>query len=440
MGFSPAKLKGVAQVVGQMTDAQLRSLEAALIGAAQAGDTEMLDVLDAVGAEATDRAAAALALSPVAPLLGHPEGFPARTARAFWADVRALDADARREAVAAVLRLRGDDPIPAVFDEVCLRAAARVERGEGELGALLQADPGGYALALRLVPIVRRALAHLGRWSERLDAESAAGVRLAFKDAAILDSDSAPMLLRIMAAHLPDKTRVLRLIGSVADNVSDRFLAGSELAAFGEEMLDEMERRIAAARVVDFASGVDAGRRAAEELAAAMHVAGEFEIYVDLSKDGPWGPRIAAAKRAAASISEARLRELDGALNAALPLQAARFASRFVKGVPRLTRDPEPRALAKAAALAAFLTECRVTANAAGFSSLRSKVAEAVQERLSHYVEDLLDALHEDSQTPRAAEFLAHAADMVALIDGAPAGDIVRRRLSAAVSGEAHAA
>lgn len=440
MSVSEAKLQNVAAVVGRMSDQQLRTLEAALIAAAQAGDGDMLNVLDAVGAEATERAAAGLALAPLRPLFGRPDGLPADAARLFWADVGELERDGRREAVAAVLRLRSDDPVPFLFDDLCTRAADRAAAGEGRL-AQACGDGASLARTLKLAPVARRLLAQLSTAGDRLDADAAAAVRLAFKDAAALDADAAPTLLHILAAHQPEDVRVLRLIAAMSDNVSDQFLASSELAPIGESLLAGMEAAIAASRAANLDRGAEAGREAAEALTRAMRTASEFELYVHITKDGPWGPRIAQARRAAAASAEARLREIDSALAAALPLQAARFASRFVKGVPRLNREPDPRALSRAAALAAFLADSRSAANAAGFASLRNRVQEAVVERIAHYVEDLLDVLHDDPHVARAAEFLAHAAELIAIMDGPAAADIVRRRLSAAMqqAGEAAA-
>lgn len=442
VSVSAAKLQSVTALVGRMSDRQLKMLEAALIGAAQAGDGGMLNVLDAVGTETTERAAAALALAPLAPLLERAaEQFGPDVSRRFWADVSEFRPEARQQAMAAVLRLRSEDPVPVLFDDLCVEAAARTREGRGRLAAC--ADAGELARFLSLAPIARRLLAQLSTTGERLDAEASAAVRLAFKDAAATDADAAPALLRILSAHQSEPVRALRLISAMSDNMTDQFLAGSELAGVGEALLADMEARVAQSRAVDLADGAQAGRTAAAALASAMHTAAEFELYVRITKDGPWGPRIAQAQRAAAASAEARLRELDSALGAALPLQAARFASRFVKGVPRLNKEPDPRALNRACALAAFLADSRAAANAAGFASLRTKVQDAFEERLAHYVEDLLDILHEDPHADRAAEFLTHAAELVELVEGPSAADIVRRRLSAAThsrSAEASAA
>ncbi|MBV9510728.1 MAG: hypothetical protein JO303_10650, partial [Caulobacteraceae bacterium] len=164
---------------------------------------------------------------------------------------------------------------------------------------------------------------------------------------------------------------------------------------------------------------------------AALAIA-EFETSVDLNKDGPWGRRLVKQRQTMASLAETRYNQIDKALDAATPLQAIRFG-KGVRGFPRIDADPEPRFLLRAEGLMGFFDHSRAYASQCGFGSARAKVAEKIEARLDQYVEDLLDMLRaeEVSDLDRVRAYLDVAAELIAVVRGAKAAQIIRRRAAA---------
>ena len=104
-----------------------------------------------------------------------------------------------------------------------------------------------------------------------------------------------------------------------------------------------------------------------------------------------------------------------------------------MRGVPKLTEDPQARLVNRAHGALAFLQQTHTSAAAGGYSALRNKIVEKVAERLDHYVEDLLEVLRDpnNSERTRARTFLDIAADCLAYVRDEKAAQIVRRRAAA---------
>lgn len=433
------KMRGVAGLLQTLSDQQVAHLAAGLTAAAQGGAGELLPVLDLVIAEAAARRACALALAPLTPQFRpagtalSSAGFPSNTPRLFWNDLCSATPDATQKACAEILRLRGDDPVPSLFDELCQCASDRLVQQQG-----LLADAAGeltleLARALRLTPMLRSALTQLQGWLTRPNPAQTAAARLAFADAAAAVDNGGPLFISLLAAHLDEPWQVLRLIAVMADRPSDKFLAVSELAPFGEALLTEIDQRVQVVHRFDADGGRDSGLSGGEQVTAAATIIAEFELQLQLHRDGPWGCRIGRSKRALASAVEARLRELGPAADMAFPLQPARIAKRLVKGVPRLTDDPNAGALVRVETLGAFLSATHVTAAVGGFGVVRAEVLEALEERMAHYVEDLLEIVHQEGEdAERARAYLDAAAGLVGLIEGERSAEVVRRRAAAA--------
>jgi hypothetical protein len=177
------------------------------------------------------------------------------------------------------------------------------------------------------------------------------------------------------------------------------------------------------------------GRQAGAEAGRAVHVAtmqiAAFEEAIELTRSGPWATRLMTQKRQLAAAVEKRLKFVEDAIAAALPLQAGR--RKGPRGHPRLSHDPDPAALARAETLAAFTPEVRSAAAVAGFGAVRAQAAEAAEARLDQYVEDLLEVIHMQApEAGRARLFLDAAAELLGLLSGVKAAQLVRRRAAAA--------
>jgi len=232
---------------------------------------------------------------------------------------------------------------------------------------------------------------------------------------------------------LPEPWRILRILAAVVAKANDHYLASSELERFGEHILRDIARRLAAVRAFNPDDGREAGAEAAEHLHVAAQELAEFEMALRLSRDGPWSRRVAKEKRTLAELAEARLAKVEKAVDQALPLQMVRFG-RGRKGAPRLTTDPDPRLVRRAQGLMGFFERSQTSASSSGFGAARAKVGKTLETRLDQYVEDLLEAMQGDGAADlnRIQAYLGLAADFIGDVRGDRAAQVIRRRAVAA--------
>ncbi len=153
---------------------------------------------------------------------------------------------------------------PEVFNDLC-KVAAKGLRAQAEpvfqaLDAVCDIDE--LASCLELSHIVRTALPRLSEWVSKMSEERASAARLAYKDACAIRPDAGPLLFEMLAAHLPDDWRILRVISAVMDRPGDKFWASSEVSVFGERVLADIEKNIAFIETFDPAKGEAEGRKA----------------------------------------------------------------------------------------------------------------------------------------------------------------------------------
>jgi hypothetical protein len=237
----------------------------------------------------------------------------------------------------------------------------------------------------------------------------------------------------ILLGQMSDAWEVLRIVSALMDRPSDDYLAGSELAHIGERLLDEVDQRLHDLGEFDPQAGPAAGAAAAENARVAVMILAEFDHTLDVKREGLWGGRIVKQKKRLAQIAEFRIGKVDEAVDQALPLKPVRLAGRLTRGVPKLQADPDDKAVTKARGFLAFLDGARVSAAVGGYSALRSKVVEKLEERLDQYAEDLIEELRNaDSDLhDRARLYLDLCADFVGYVRDQKAAQIVRRRAAA---------
>jgi hypothetical protein len=440
--LSQARVVAVRRLIEQVPDSAIRTLETALAQGAR-GDRSLVLVQDMVGAELMERRCRAVVFSPLTPLCGPPRDalerlvFPRSSLALTWRALKAAAPEETSRALSTFATLRGDEEAPESFNDLCRRAAAGVRAGEEAFGPLIAlfkdaATAKQFADSLALVPLARRALARLPTWVRTLNNDHAAAIRLAFRDAAGISDDSGPPFMEILFSHMEHPHEILRLISLVMDRPGDRYLAASELASFGDRLLGDLDRRIEEVRRFDSSRGLEGGVAQAGSVQAATAVIHEFEQWLDIKREGPWGTRLTAHKRALALAVEGRLRECEAAVNVALPIQPGRNKSS--RGAPRLTADPDPAAVMKAQALLGFLCESRNSANYGGFGAVRAKVVEALDPRIDQYAEELLDQLHhgDSALVERIRAYLEISAEFIGLVRDPKAAEIVRRRTAVA--------
>lgn len=424
MALTEAKIDLVAKIFAAAPSAAVDRLES-LLGMAQVADPSLEPVYTLAAKEADVRRTLAAVFSPLLPMLG-PASPPKRALlsmrqlRQSWKTLSAEDPGvAECAAFAARLYRPGDHP-PHDFDLACSRAAALTKDHE-------------LARLLRLTPVLRALQPRLSGWVRAVNGETIAAIRLAFNDATETDQDAGPLFWEAVMAMLDEPWRVLRLISAATDRPSDRYLAASELACIGERILSDVDDRLAKLKRFDPSGGADAGVEAAASLLVVVQEMEEFERWISLKKDGPWGERIAAYKAALADMMEARLRETEPALAAALPTQS-RGSPANARPSPKLALAPQRAHIVRADAYLALLEHGRAAANTGGFAAARAKTLEALEKRLDQYCEDLLDLLHrkEVDDLERVRAYLDVAAEFYLQIRGPEAAQIVRRRAAAA--------
>jgi hypothetical protein len=443
-GLSQRQASIITALFAAAGDSAVLQIEQALSEEADQGGP-LGEVCTLISKEARERRLRAAVLGPVIPLckpssLGD-RRFPTEVMPLLWRALRQAHPDLIDEAEQACFGISDNEEHGfELYDNLCALAAEGLRSADAPFAATIAAlygagDDGVSAFidCLDLVPLARRAIMRLPEWLGRMSSERAAAARLAYKDAVSMSDDAGPRLIAMLLAHLPEPWLILRILAAVVTRANDRYLAGSELCRFGDYVLDDIDRQVAALRAFDPDLGREAGAQAAKHLHVAAQEVTEFTTTLELSKDGPWGVRVAKAKQALAELGEARLGQIEKAVDQALPLQMIKFG-KGVRGAPRLSADLDARLLRRAEGLMGFFDHARASAATCGFGSTRAKVGEAMEARLDQYIEDLLEALRSDevADVERIQAYLDAAADLIGDIRGEKAAQIVRRRAAAA--------
>jgi len=445
--LSESQLATVRALLTSAPDSAVRDLESTLAEGSERHDTlRMIHAM--VAAEALDRRARNAVFRPIAPLCAHKPArlggmaFPPGALAGVW---RGLKIDGGRHVELALIGADPrcvEPPTAEVYDELCAEAAcglrARANAGYAAAAAALEkTSPEGleaFAAYLDLAPVARSALDRMHDWLGRLNDERIASARIAFRDAVAVAEDAGPRLFEILYAHLEEPWAVLRLVSAVMQRPDDRFVASSELAVFGERLLDDIDSQLKQVGAFDSDRGVVAGESAGSAVRRASLEIQEFDESMDLSPEGPWGARLTRQRKALVQAVEGRLKAVESEVAAALPLQSSGARRRGLRGQPRLTSDPDRRQVQRALAFLAFLKEVRGSGERLGFGALWTRTTEQVQSRLDTYVEDLLDKLRagEGDDADRVRTFLDVAAELTGVFGDDRAAQIVRRRVAAA--------
>jgi hypothetical protein len=443
-GLTESQTSIIRRLFGAAPDAAIRTLEQALAGEAVRGGA-MAAVHELAACEAADRRIRAAVFGPLVPLckptVGRPVRFAGGTLALLWPALRAHAPDLVR-AVETANPLSDEEKAARddTCDQLCAIAAGALRTGESEFACVIDLLNGAgegqaelFASYLDLTPVARPALERLPEWVGRSSDERAAAARLAYKDAVDVADDTGPQYFEILFAHLPEPWQILRVLSAVMHHPGDRYVAVSELARFGEYILEDIDRRLVAFKAFDPNDGAAAGAAAAETIQIASTEIAEFETSIELSRDGPWGQRVGKQKQMLAESAESRLGQIEKAMDIALPLQMVRVG-KGRRGLPNLADDLEPAALRKTEGLLGFFDHSRSAASQSGYGAARAKVAEKLEARLDQYVEDLLEMLRAEAAPPaeRVHAYLEVCAAFMEAVRGEKAGQIVRRRAAAA--------
>lgn len=438
------------QIVRTLLEAAPDKVVAALATALAeiTGDSALAAVRRLVEAEHRDRRLRNLVLLPIVPLcVGDGRDptrlvFPARVLGQLWRGLKAIAPGPVEEASFCLVDYQPLESSPEPFDRLVRRAAQALRARQTPEFRLVaetceEAQPGGadsLIACLALGDIVRRATDCLPEWTGQITDEITFAARIAYRDANAVAPDAGPRFFEMLGAQLPHPWMVLRVISAVMERPTERYLAESELAGFGERIMSDIDDELKAIARIDVDGGAAAAKAAAQLVELVTLQVTEMETCIDLSREHGWGHRIVHQKKKLATVVEGRLREADKYANLALPTGPAKLR-RIRRSIPRLTLPPDERAVGRAITLLTFAREIRTSANYGGFAAARGRMIEKVGALLDHYVEELVDLMKtgdvEDEH--RASAFMLVAAEFSRLLRGDKAADLVRRRAAAAL-------
>jgi hypothetical protein len=442
--LSERKIEIVRALVQAAPDKVVGGLQAAL--AETGASSALAGVRRLVDAEADGRRLRNAVLQPLAPMC-RGDGraadaltFPYRVLPLIWRGLQETDPGNVKAAEQAYLIWSPPEPPPEVFDALLQRAIAGLkDRSSPEFAEAAQladaARPRGAELLIacaQMGPVVRSATLRLTEWLTRFDEASAAAARLAYKDAVTVCEDGGPQFFEMLAAQMAQPWMVMRIICEVMDKPTERYLADSEMAFFGERVMAEIDAALKAIAKIELDGGPAAGIAAAKLAELVTHQTHELETCVDLSKAHGWGQRIAKQRLALASTVEGRLKDAERQTKEALPTQPSKVA-RVRRLIPRLSHPPDMRQVGRAITLLTFAQEVRSSANYGGFASARGKLVETLSGHIDNYVEEVLDLIKTgDAESEEAAyAFLEVCAQLNGLVQGEKSAALIRRRAHA---------
>jgi hypothetical protein len=435
------KLQIIRMLVETAPDSALRSLEMALSGVGATGG--LAQVRGLVEGETSERFVRNNVLSPLVPLCavrGRGQvSFSPRVLPLLWKALKVTAPSRVEEATAKCNPWDLEQGAPEVFDELCKLASLGLRDPEQAAFDAVRGlgDWEELAHCLDLTTIVRDALPKLSEWVSRMSGERAATARLAYRDACKIREDSGARLFDMLSAHLPDDWRILRVISAVMDRPNDRYLASSEVSAFGERVLSDIEASINLIRDFDLNKGEKVGRDAALGAQRVALQVTEFEQSVNLAKDGPWGRRLTRFKQTIAKEIDLRMSAADKELGEALPTRPISIlGGKKGKGVAKLTEAPDEDMIRRATTILAFIADLRPCAAQSGYGATRLKALEKLNARLDQYIEDVLYAARtgEGGDPVIAQQYLDVAAGFIAYTRDEKTAEIVRRRAAAAIA------
>ena len=274
------------------------------------------------------------------------------------------------------------------------------------------------------------AVQDLADWIDRPGEERLAEFRLMVRDASALDIDGVRRLLDIMAAHVEDASRVLRLAVHACGIGAESMLKHSELSVFVERILDgfdEHARRISAFRPGDPVAEL---RRDLDWTGSVLEAAA---VAVQADPHGDWARRVAVSKALVASTIDEQLGAAPRVMARVLPMRDATTAGRMTRRVPRLDIEVPAPDLEAAVVAADLVAAVRSTANRFGCEARRQSVLAALTDELTAYADLTVEAIHagEADDADVASARVAQVADLLERLEAETEARTARRRLAA---------
>ena len=410
---------------------------------AGAQDAALIEVRELVSVELEFRYAKDAVFAPYLPLFeARADGlnaveFPRWLLDNLWRALETHEPELYQQSRFALRGLRAEDPTPVVFFRLVTAAAAICREHPGDVLPKSPArgdseEVAEFAHYLDLHRILRTVLAKLPDFLGRIDAEKAAALRLMFKDACAISDEGGMRFMEVIFSHLEDGGQIIKFIATVSDRPNDRFLAESELADFGERIIERIEEGLEDLKSAIGGKGDGALNGAGLRVAQSVGQLQSFSHYIEMTRDGPWSKRVAEASKQIAMLVETRLKGAERIFEDALVMKSERVYGRVKKDVPKMDKFPKPEVVDRARNCAAFVREVRATANAGGFATLHTKTVQGLEAQLDAYFEALLDVANGEDpfDSDQVMTFFELVTDLMEVLCGEEKAVVGRRRVA----------
>ncbi|MFT4089288.1 MAG: hypothetical protein QM645_01055 [Asticcacaulis sp.] len=364
--------------------------------------------------------------------------FPVWVLDNLWAALQVHEAALLERLQKSVQGGKNSDMMPPLFAET-IEAAVKILRQKPE--AVLpegydaddQARIADFALYLDIYPTAREAMRRMPEWLGRISAEKAVSIRILFKDSGRVVDDGGLRWLEVVYANLEDGADIMAFVGVVTDRASDRFLSQSELAVFGERVVEAAER--AQRRLMPMIRATDRLAESAEMVLQALHLTQAVDASVELTRGGAWAVRIARIRQAVSAQVETHVERLQNLVERVLPARDERHNGRVV-GMSPLIEAPSDSALKDALGLIGFCNLVRAGATQGGYAVHLAQAVETAELYLEAYLEGSLGLYAQADASGKAVIRLQFDAivRLTEALCGQEKGRLARRRVASSSS------
>ncbi|MFT3997269.1 MAG: hypothetical protein QM667_07675 [Asticcacaulis sp.] len=441
--LSEKRLAMVDALVKTLPVSILRPLDSSL---SLSHDPQLSDVRRIVAQELESHAVKAQVFRPFIPLFQTRDDgiegvlFPNWVLDRLWRAMERVEAGIMGEVRTVMRGLRSGDQTPVVFYRAVSAGAELIRLQPEEIlpqGADVDdaATLAEFADYLDLHRLLREALLRVPDWMGRIDAEKAAAMRLAFKDASAKSESGGVRFLETLYANFDDPALVMKFVSTVTDRPTDKFLSESELAVFGERLLHAAEERLKVFETIMRRKGREPAAlgEAGGWIAQCLSLLQVLQQSVEMTREGPWGKRAGRIHQTISGLVEDRLKTVEKTIDQALPIRSERIFGRATREIPDYD-GPKPEQAELALQTVAFLNQIRPAASQGGYASLLTKTVQAAEKVMDDYFERVLAvAVGDEPFDPQAV--MTCFDRVIALMEGLlgeTKGNLVRRRVAAA--------
>ena len=360
--------------------------------------------------------------------------FPKWLLNNLWTELGKRHPDLVQQATRIMDALDSNDPVPVVFIQLAGEATALLhDQPDSVLPPKAQKADREEAIEfshyLDLYRTLNKLLGLLPECAGRMDPEKEAALRVLYKDVSSLSERGGPHMVEVILSQLDAGAQILKFISAITDRRDDRFLADSELCEMGTRLVEwcEDDLKLALSQFKNETTEPNA-IKIIHEIMARLQV---FEQNLELSRDGPWGKRLAVVRKEIAAQAESRLNGLEKMVELSLPQRKHKGRT-----IPRYEKPGAEETVNKAVMALKFIKSINNLANQGGFGALYTKVITQVETLVNGYVEDMVSSINsEDAPSESKLETVfEHTCKILEALFSESEANLARRRVAAAFS------